>query len=772
MAQVNRKIRYVLDYVANIGPIRRALAMQQRLNNSVRAGSSAVNSFGRSVRATFSSVSARLSGVTGLAGALGGAFSNAAHRIRNALVTTRFEVATLGAVISGVLTKITVGGVKSVAAAEDIRNQFDVSFSQVYQQATELVSKMKQDLRLNEVTIKGFLSSTQDLLVGFGMTQQAALGLSDQIVRLSLDLASWNNVPFETAMHNMLSGLVGNHEALRSLRIMMTQATLERKKEELGIKASWKSLDEATKVYLRYQVAVQQSVNALGDLQRTAQETNNRFKFFSEQVKTVSLSVFPKFTYWVGAIAEKIGVWILNNEKMFTDLGDYIARLGFHLSRLTDVVTRFMDKWSGLHQTTKELAIFSAGVAGIATPLLGVIVIFGRALTVVSGWLGVLLLVALALQDIYAVMNGGNGYFREFLDYTGASVKDVSNLKDRMLGFGKSFITAARESTALRTALSDTWNLLIVVFGVLLDDFIPALKLFWDTLNTSNVLGTLFKGFLVVLEMVLRMIGLVFAVLTGDTERILEHIRKWRDLVVTLFVVLVKGIATSLWSIVTNIIPKILKGLVGIIMSIIGSALGIITKIIITAFKTIITVGSAALKIIGGLIGGLFKGLWTLGKVIGLVFKHLLTNVISKVFSGIKDGISDVINKIKGITKYMPKWLQKRLNKDSEEDKDKPVGTDADGEPIIPTNGPVIKEPPIIPTTSVVTSTGAVNTIIGQKTKGKPSAVFQFGDIQMPIYLPENFSGNAEEFRKIAASEAEKVFSSSLRAAYDDQVGE
>lgn len=770
MAQVNRKTRYILEYVANIGPIKRALDMQQRFNTAVKAGSTAVNSFGRTTQAAFSSVSARLSKVAGLAGALGSAFGSVAQRIKNSFTAARVELLAMGAVISGVLAKVTTGGVKTVAAAEDIRNQFDVSFSQVHQQATELVSKMKEDLRLNEITIKGFLSSTQDLLVGFGMTQQAAIGLSDQVVRLSLDLASWNNVPFETAMHNMLSGLVGNHEALRGLRIMMTQATLERKKEELGIRQSWNTLDEATKVYIRYQVAVSQSVNALGDLQRTAHETNNRFKFFSEQVKTISLSIFPKFTHWVGEIAEKLGVWILNNEKMFIELGDYIARLGFHLSKVTDVVTKFMDKWSGLHQETKELAIFSAGVAGLVVPLLGVLAALGRLLLVASSWYGVLLLVALALQDVYAVMNGGNGYFREFLDYTGMSIESVRSFTDRMLDFGRAFIKSASESTALKEGFSEIWNILKVAFGVITDDLIPSLKLLWDTISGGNLLGTLFKGFMTIVEMTLRMAGLVLAVLTGDIERITSHFERLRELFATIFVVAIKSIGLALWNIVTKIVPNVLRGLVSVVMNIIGTILYTITQVIVKTFQAIFTIGSKILGGIWGLIKDLFKGLWTLGYAVGAIFEHVFKNIISKVFNSIRSGINSVIDKIKGLSKYMPKWLQKRLGADEKESD--ATGENAAGETIIPTTKTVVGVQPVIPMNTKATTGSTVGIVQTKDFTGRRGAVFQFGDIQMPIYLPENFSGDPEEFRKIAAGEAEKVFATSLRTAYDDQVGE
>ncbi|MGL5190546.1 MAG: hypothetical protein ACRC7S_12955, partial [Cetobacterium sp.] len=333
MAGTDRKTRYIVEYVANLGPLKRLAELQEKFNRLITAGSSAVRSFASTVKTSYDSISSSISRLTTIASRVGQAFGSMKTNIRNALVTTRFEVAALGTVVAGVLGRVMAGGVKAAADAQEVMNRFNVSFAEVIGSARQVASQMQKDLRLGQITVANYLASTQDLLVGFGVTQKAALGLSDGIVRLSLDLASWNNIPFDVAMRNMLSGLVGNHEALRSMRVVLTQATLERKAEALGIQKSWKQLDEATKVYLRYQVALEQSKNALGDLQRTQHETTNRFRFFSEQVKSMYVNIFPKFTDWLGVIAEKFGVFLMNNEQSFKDLGDYLEIVGSWLDK-------------------------------------------------------------------------------------------------------------------------------------------------------------------------------------------------------------------------------------------------------------------------------------------------------------------------------------------------------------------------------------------------------------------------------------------------------
>lgn len=745
MAGSNRRLRYIIEYVANLGPLRRLAALQEQFNKAVHAGSRALQ---------------KLGGV--VVGVMGKAVKS--------LSSARFEVAALGATISGVLGSIAVSGIKASAAAEDIRNQFDVSFAQVYDRATQVSARMQKDLQLGEITIKKYLSSTQDLLVGFGYAQEGALGLSEQVTRLALDLASWNNVPFDTAMENMLSGLVGNHEALRGLRIVLTQATLERKAEQLGIKESWNNMTEATKIYLRYKVAVEQSVNAVGDLMRTQNETSNRFRFFNEQLKSTLLYIFPKLTTQVGEIAAKFSNWMMSSEKSFRELGDYVAVLGNYLNKAADAVIKFLSKWEGLNKATKELMLFSSAVAGIAIPLLGIIVIFGGVLSTISLWYGVLLAVALVFQDIYSVMRGGNGYFREFLDYTGLSVEQLISFKDRTIGFSKALFTSVKEAVNLKATLLFLKNLFVGTFDIISKDLIPAFQVLWNVIARSEVVLNTFKAIYLSVKLIGAMIGLIGALFSGNSERINKHLIAIKDNIVNIMGLMIKSSVQLMWAIITELVPKLLTSAVSVVTSLLGVILASITRGIVSAFKIVFSIISTVLQGIFSMVVNTVKKIVALIRLIAQGLRWVFENTVVQAISKVQELVTTLIDKIATFKKYLPDWVLEKVGLTPAEEATPKPGTviaDDSQTKLVGAGSSVVLPPPVMLPTDPRMQ--AAYPGIGA-ARGVQNVTF--GDISMPIYLPENFKGDPEEFRKIASEEATKVFGQSMMLAFDRNSGE
>lgn len=733
MAQVERKSRYLLEYAAKFGPLKTAIKMQKRLNSFVQAGGKTARNFARFFQQSYDRVGSVLSATGAKMQKFTSLFVGSMHRMRNALVRTRFEVSAMGALLAGVLGRVTVGGVKAAATSEDILNRFAVSFSGVREEANAMAKQMEQDLRLSRVTIANYMSGAQDVLVGFGMTRKAALGLSDSVVRLALDLASWNDIPFDEAMSNMLSGLVGNHRALRSMRVVLTQATLERKKNELGIQGEWKQLTEATKVYLRYRVAVEQSVNAIGDLQRTQFETNNRFKFFQEQLKTLSVVIFPQFTRWISEIAEQWAVFMLNNEDVFAELGDYLTRLGSILSKISEHVINFVGKWKELSESRKQLVLFIFTVTSLATPLLGILVIFGRALMVTSIWTAAVVAIGLAIQDVVSVLNGGRGYFLEFLNYMHMTVDDARNMISAFKASSIAFIQSLKHSQTLATVLKSVGSLLSTIGRVIWYDIIPAFQKIWNYLSESGMLVRVFTLFVNILKLTATAIGLVFAVLTGNISRIGEHFQNLRGLIVDIFGGVVNIIVDLFYGILKSL-PALLRGLMSGIMNIIGTVLGALTKGFVFVAKGIV-------KTVFGII------------------KFLVTSLVKMVMGG----LDRFLTLLKGYRKIMPFAIKGRKPGQAT---DTPTGAPAAPGPRRGTLFNPIPEAELDAQAAGATSPSS-------KPKGRNGNIsLSIGHIDMPVVLPEGFTGDPEELRRTMSEHFNKVFEESLTVAYNDTVGE
>lgn len=162
----------------------------------------------------------------------------------------------------------------SVKAASDLEEQttkFLTVFRAVPLQAENMANELVTAYGLSRRESVQLLASTGDLLTGFGFTQQAALELSSSTQTLAADLASFNDIQggAEEASRALTKGLLGEHESLKALGIIISEAGL---KQELFVQGKDKLTGQAllqAKAEARLAIAIRQSANAIGDVART-----------------------------------------------------------------------------------------------------------------------------------------------------------------------------------------------------------------------------------------------------------------------------------------------------------------------------------------------------------------------------------------------------------------------------------------------------------------------------------------------------------------------
>ena len=79
------------------------------------------------------------------------------------------------------------------------------------------------------------LSALQDTFVPLGFARDASAKLAKALSQLSLDVASFNNRADDEVMRAFQSAIVGNHEAVRSFGIVLTEASVKEEALRTGI---------------------------------------------------------------------------------------------------------------------------------------------------------------------------------------------------------------------------------------------------------------------------------------------------------------------------------------------------------------------------------------------------------------------------------------------------------------------------------------------------------------------------------------------------------
>lgn len=177
-----------------------------------------------------------------------------------------------------------------ISAASDLQEttgKFNVVFANNMHIATQSVEELRTEYGLSEESAKRYLASIQDLLVPMGMASDAAANMSDEVVKLSVDLGSFNNQKTEKVMEDIQSALVGNYETMKKYGVVLTAAAVEQKAFEMGLAETKDELTASDKALAAYQIIVQSSAAAMGDFARTSDSFANQIKILQSHFQDI-----------------------------------------------------------------------------------------------------------------------------------------------------------------------------------------------------------------------------------------------------------------------------------------------------------------------------------------------------------------------------------------------------------------------------------------------------------------------------------------------------
>lgn len=148
--------------------------------------------------------------------------------------------------------------------------------------------------------------------VSEGMRNSAAKMTTDLIERAG-DIASFYDMNVDEAMTKIQAGLAGMNRPLRSIGINMSVANLEAFALSKGINTSWKEMDQATQMALRYEYILNASQYAMGDFARTSQTYANQIRLLQLNFQSLSsvigqglISAIAPAISWLNALIRRL----------------------------------------------------------------------------------------------------------------------------------------------------------------------------------------------------------------------------------------------------------------------------------------------------------------------------------------------------------------------------------------------------------------------------------------------------------------------------------
>ena len=181
-------------------------------------------------------------------------------------------------------------GTSSVKAASDaveMTNVFNVAFRNIRTESDKTANRLAENFDLASSTSKTLLGDVGDLMIGFGLTDKAALSLADRTLRIAGDLTSFRNIAggIPATTTKIFRGMLGISQALKPLGVAMNQRSKEFRQQIRDYMQLTGATEQIARAELVLKEVIKQSVNAVGDYDRTRGELANTTRRLTQMTK-------------------------------------------------------------------------------------------------------------------------------------------------------------------------------------------------------------------------------------------------------------------------------------------------------------------------------------------------------------------------------------------------------------------------------------------------------------------------------------------------------
>lgn len=234
------------------------------------------------------------------------------------------------------------GLVKLASDAEETDNKFKEIFAKSAPQLENSLNRLAKTVGRNATGLKDFAADIGGTLSSMGFLDEEAASLSDTMIKLGLDVASFRNRSDPQVINAFRSALVGEREALKTLGVSILESDVKLEALRLGLVQGKEELTKRAKVLATVSLLQQVFAKDAGDLARTQGSFANVLKRFNANLKTTG---------------EILGVAIIP-----------------FATKLLKLLTPLVDMFGKLNETTKTTSIAVLAIAsglGILLVVLG-----------------------------------------------------------------------------------------------------------------------------------------------------------------------------------------------------------------------------------------------------------------------------------------------------------------------------------------------------------------------------------------------------------------
>lgn len=290
--------------------------------------------------------------------------SSLAH-IGGAVVTGAFAVAGAGVAALGGLMASSIGPASDL---NETISKSGVVFGDSARQIEEMGDTAAASLGMTKNAAMGAAATYGNLFRSMGMAEGTSANMSESLVGLASDLASFNNIDPTEALEKLRAGLTGETEPLKSLGVNISAAMIETEALSMGLMKQGGTLTASAKAQASYALIMKQTSLAQGDFARTSGGLANQQRILSATFENVKASIGTALLPVVTQISQTMNKW-LSDPEISTGLTNIAAGVatfaGNVISYLPQVIALFQQvgDWFSKNQGVIVGVFAALGVA-------------------------------------------------------------------------------------------------------------------------------------------------------------------------------------------------------------------------------------------------------------------------------------------------------------------------------------------------------------------------------------------------------------------------
>lgn len=171
------------------------------------------------------------------------------------------------------------------------QNRLDYVFGESAKSVTEFAQNTAKAYGLTENAATKFAATFGGILSASGIASDELADFSENLTKMTGDLASFYDVDQDVFFKKLQAGLSGNAAALRTYGINVSATNLELYRMSKGIQTAYEDMDQASRVILRYNYIVESASQAQGDFARTQFTWANQIRLLKSQFQSLAAIV-------------------------------------------------------------------------------------------------------------------------------------------------------------------------------------------------------------------------------------------------------------------------------------------------------------------------------------------------------------------------------------------------------------------------------------------------------------------------------------------------